>query len=183
MFFDFLSEGLFAEIISQVPHRDIFNIEIRGVGGRAASTGNARGCTIHRGFAYWLSCHLRTYFRCLSEWDHFSDFFGIVIWRILERGRSVFDGFSLSVPCLVRPGLLQNVVRAARHSRSVSGGWMLASGDQVVGALQVGAARSMQRHRWRKRRAVGVLQATSLEACMQGVQGHCARAVPHSGVA
>ena len=65
---------------------------------------------------------------------------------ILERGRSVFDRFSLSVPCLVRPGLLQNVVRAARHSRSVSGGRgrMLASGDQVVGALQVGVARSMQ---------------------------------------
>ena len=72
-----------------------------------------------------------------------------VLTRILERGRSVFDRFSLSVPCLVRPGLLQNVVRAARHSRSVSGGRgrMLASGDQVVGALQV-----------------GVLQATSAEA-------------------
>ena len=60
---------------------------------------------------------------------------------ILERGRSVFDRFSLSAPCLVRPGLLQNVVRAVRHSRSVFGGRgrMLASGDQVVGALQVGA--------------------------------------------
>ena len=39
-----------------------------------------------------------------------------VLTLILERGRSVFDRFSWSVPCLVRPGLLQNVVRAARHS-------------------------------------------------------------------
>ena len=43
----------------------------------------------------------------LSEWDHFSDFFGIVIWRILERGRSVFDRFYLSVPCLAQAVGLQ----------------------------------------------------------------------------
>ena len=32
------------------------------------------------GLAFRLSFHLRTYFRYLSEWDHFSDFFGAVFW-------------------------------------------------------------------------------------------------------
>ena len=77
-----------------------------GVWGAAAGIGNARGCTIHRvasltGFRF--TCEL-IFVTCLSG-VIFPIFLALcfgMLTLILERGRSVFDRFSLSIPCLVQ---------------------------------------------------------------------------------
>ena len=46
------------------------------------------GISLFGALAYRLSFHLRTYFRYLSEWDHFFEFFGVVFCRAHTYSRA-----------------------------------------------------------------------------------------------